>query len=125
MNMIRSFPLLLLLVLTRCGVSPINIISTPLQLQTAQPADPSAVHMEPVNFRVITKENLDAFVQEMVKDQGTSDFVIIAFTTTDYENLALNLADLKRYIEQQKSIIVYYKKITNSPAIVVNNSSSK
>jgi hypothetical protein len=28
----------------------------------------------------------------------------------DYENLALNLADLRRYIEQQKEIIVYYEK---------------
>jgi hypothetical protein len=29
----------------------------------------------------------------------------------DYENLALNIADLKRYINQQKEIIVYYEKI--------------
>jgi len=28
----------------------------------------------------------------------------------DYENLALNIGDLKRYIGQQKEIIVYYEK---------------
>ena len=27
----------------------------------------------------------------------------------DYETLALNMAEIKRYIEQQKSIIVYYE----------------
>tara|TARA_R110002012_G_scaffold271673_2_gene456872 strand:+ start:673 stop:801 length:129 start_codon:yes stop_codon:yes gene_type:complete len=28
----------------------------------------------------------------------------------DYETLALNMADIKRYIEQQKEIIIYYEK---------------
>jgi hypothetical protein len=28
----------------------------------------------------------------------------------DYENLALNIGDLKRFIGQQKEIIVYYEK---------------
>jgi hypothetical protein len=28
----------------------------------------------------------------------------------DYENLALNIADIKRFLEQQEQIIVYYEK---------------
>ena len=28
----------------------------------------------------------------------------------DYENLVLHVADIKRYLEQQKEIIVYYEK---------------
>jgi len=28
----------------------------------------------------------------------------------DYENLALNISELKRYINQQTEIIVYYEK---------------
>tara|TARA_B100002019_G_scaffold289794_1_gene306148 strand:- start:823 stop:948 length:126 start_codon:yes stop_codon:yes gene_type:complete len=27
----------------------------------------------------------------------------------DYENLSLNFAELRRYIEQQKQIIIYYE----------------
>ena len=35
----------------------------------------------------------------------------------DYENLALNIGDLKRYIGQQKEIILYYEKaVTEEPA---------
>lgn len=34
----------------------------------------------------------------------------------DYENLALNIADLRRYINQQTQIIVYYEDaVTNKP----------
>tara|TARA_R100000808_G_C2149721_1_gene158222 strand:+ start:1167 stop:1304 length:138 start_codon:yes stop_codon:yes gene_type:complete len=28
----------------------------------------------------------------------------------DYETLALNMAELKRYIQQQKELIIYYEK---------------
>jgi len=28
----------------------------------------------------------------------------------DYENLALNISELRRYINQQKNIIIYYEK---------------
>ena len=35
-----------------------------------------------------------------------------------YENLALNMADIKRYIEQQKEIIIYYEKaVTEEPEV--------
>jgi len=34
----------------------------------------------------------------------------------DYENLALNIAELRRFIEQQTQIIVYYEKaVTDEP----------
>jgi len=34
----------------------------------------------------------------------------------DYENLALNISELKRYINQQGEIIVYYEKaVTENP----------
>ena len=38
------------------------------------------------------------------------DFAFVALSMKDYENLVLNVADIKRYLEQQKEIIVYYEK---------------
>ena len=50
------------------------------------------------------------------------NFIIISDKTEynisvkDYENLALNFAELRRYIEQQKQIIVYYEQaVTPKP----------
>lgn len=34
---------------------------------------------------------------------------IIALTVRGYENLALNISELERYIRQQKQVIVYYE----------------
>ena len=44
---------------------------------------------------------------EYAKKNGGDSY--IALSVKDYENLSLNFAELRRYIEQQKQIIVYYE----------------
>ena len=36
-------------------------------------------------------------------------------TTQGYENLSNNIADLKRYLSQLKSIVKYYREIDEQP----------
>lgn len=101
-----------LLVLAACtNEEPLKIYSEPVKVSIVEPAEPLAVQMLPVNFRVITKDNIDAFITELSGKQGDKP-VFIAITFRDYENMALNLADLRRYIEQQTAIIVYYQAVT-------------
>ena len=38
------------------------------------------------------------------------DLVGYVLSVRDYETLALNIAEIKRYIEQQKEIIIYYEE---------------
>jgi len=38
----------------------------------------------------------------------------IALSVKDYENLALNIAELRRYINQQGEIIIYYEEAVSS-----------
>ena len=64
--------------------------------------------MGDVHFYVVTEDTLDAFKERFVKEQG--DFVFYAISVRDYETIALNMAELKRYIEQQQLIIIYYEK---------------
>jgi hypothetical protein len=33
----------------------------------------------------------------------------------DYENLALNIAEIKRYLEQQEQVIIYYEEAIAPP----------
>ena len=40
-----------------------------------------------------------------------SDIEVVAINDLgDYETLSLNMAEIKRYIEQQKQIIIYYEE---------------
>ena len=39
-----------------------------------------------------------------------------AVSVHDYENLAINMSELYRYIKQQKEVIIYYEKaVTDKP----------
>ena len=69
---------------------------------------PAKVEMPPVDWFVITEENLDEKLAE-VKEK-TGQIVFIAITPKGYENLALGIGDLRRYIKQQQSIIAYYEE---------------
>ena len=104
--------LLMALALSACGDRNITVSSRPVTVDVAQAADPAAVSMLPITFRVVNRDNLEAFLAELRNNQGSDNPVFIAITTQDYENLVLNLADITRYISQQRSVIVYYRNIT-------------
>lgn len=71
-------------------------------------AHPKPLQLNDTRVFVVTKDNYEEFVKEFTLLYGELAFV--SFSMKDYENLALNIADLKRYINQQKEIIVYYEK---------------
>lgn len=104
--------ILLLMILSACS-DGISITTRPVRIDIGQAADPAPVSMLPVNFRVVTRETLPALLDELSRTQGSSP-VFIAITVRDYENLALNFADLRRYIEQQRAVVVYYRQMTSS-----------
>ena len=43
------------------------------------------------------------------KEQN-GDLAFVALSIDTYENLAINISELRRFINQQKEIIVYYEK---------------
>jgi len=69
---------------------------------------PRPLNMNNIKFYVVTSENFEDFKQRYEKDNGT--FLFYALSVRDYETLAINMAEIKRYIEQQKQIIIYYEK---------------
>ena len=104
--------LLTAIVVSGCtSENTLRISSAPVTVDVARPADPASVRMLPINFRVVTRENLEQFMTEISRNQ-TGSPVFVAMTMSDYENLSLNLADIRRYIEQQQAIIVYYQQMT-------------
>jgi len=71
-------------------------------------ARPKAVQLTDTRVFVVTKDNYEEFVKEFTEVYGELAFV--ALSMKDYENLALNIAEIKRYLQQQSEIIVYYEK---------------
>lgn len=80
-------------------------------LEIYQPQLPKKIDLQDVEFFVVTEKNLEEQIQKIEKMQD-STFVIFGLTPQDYENMAYNLQELRRYIRQQKEIIIYYRKAT-------------
>ena len=64
--------------------------------------------MNDIYFYVVTEQNFEEFKKRFIKENG--DLVGYVLSVRDYETLAINMAEIKRYIEQQKHIIIYYEK---------------
>ena len=70
-------------------------------------ARPKQVQLNDIKIYVVSKLNYAEFIKSYEKKNGADSY--IALSVKDYENLSLNFAELRRYIEQQKMIIVYYE----------------
>ena len=89
--------------LTRIEVQTIEVErNIPLQNR------PRQLNLSNITWYVVTKENFEEFKEKYIKQNG--EFLFFAFSVRDYETLALNMADIKRYVTQQKQIIIYYEK---------------
>ena len=78
------------------------------KVQIPTVARPKPLQLSDTRVFVVTEDNFEEFVAEFTELYG--DVAFVALSMTDYENLALNIADLRRYINQQTKIIVYYEK---------------
>jgi hypothetical protein len=61
-----------------------------------------------MEWMIITEDNLDEKVNELKSKSG--NFVVFAVSSKGYENLAIGIGELRRYINEQKAIIVYYEE---------------
>lgn len=104
--------MLCVLLLTACGESELKITSESVRIPITQVTDPTSIQMNAVSWKLVTKDNLDQFLLERKQEQQSDSFVFVALSIKDYENLTLNLAELRRYMEQQQGVIVYYRRMT-------------
>lgn len=110
-NLLKATALILLASsLIACGsVEPRIVVKTDyVEKEIPIQPRPKGVETYPVYFYTVNKENIDEFLERFEKENG--DVVFFAISVPHYENLSLTLADLKRYIGQQKSLILYYEE---------------
>jgi hypothetical protein len=81
--------------------------------QTVKVTVPIATRPKPIDLvdtrvYVVNEANLEKFIEDFKAENG--DLAFVALSVKDYENLALNVAELRRFINQQKEIIIYYEE---------------
>ena len=106
--------LLLTLVLSSCSSWPqlkqIEVKTVEVERRIPVQNRPQPIRMNTtMKWWVVTEENFKEFKEKFQKENG-DPLVAYVLSVRDYETLALNMAEIKRYIEQQKEIIIYYEE---------------
>lgn len=83
-------------------VSTVPVDKPQLELPSA-----SELQLREVEWTLITPDNIDAVIAE-AEDAGRP-VVFFALTDQGYENLGLNMSDIRAFIQQQKTIISAYE----------------
>jgi len=87
---------------------PLEIRTVEIERRIPVQNRPRPVSLNNLHFYVVTEDTFAAFKRRFVKQNG--DFLFYAISVRDYEGLALNMAELKRFMQQQKQIIIYYER---------------
>tara|TARA_B100000929_G_C15408899_1_gene387218 strand:- start:130 stop:579 length:450 start_codon:yes stop_codon:yes gene_type:complete len=66
------------------------------------------INMKDVDYIVVTRENVEEVWAEL--EASGKSIVLFALTHEGYENLALNNADIIRYLSEQRAVIIAYKE---------------
>lgn len=98
---------------SNCSLLPtkqIEISAKPIERTIIQPVLPREIDLKEPYWYVVSEKNLDEFLARVEKDQG--QVVFFAMSVPDYELMAYNMQELKRYIREVQEVVVYYRKVT-------------
>ena len=93
-------------------VEPVErVVVKSVPVKTPKPIVPAVdpLTMRPINWVVLTPENVD----EQFAKIKSGEAVLFAVTAQGYENMSLNLSDIRATIAQQQQIIAVYEKAFN------------
>jgi hypothetical protein len=105
-----------ILLTTGCSLLPqkkpqeVKIVTKPVERKIIQPVMPRAIDLKEPYWYVVSSANLEEFLARLEKEEG--QVVFLAMSVSDYELMAYNMQEIKRYINEMKEVIIYYRKVT-------------
>ena len=105
--------LLLSLIISSCSswnpLKTIEVKTVEVERNVPLQNRPRQLDLADIHWYVVTEENFAEFKKRFQKENG-DPLVAYVISVKDYETLAIDMAEIKRYIDQQKQIIIYYEK---------------
>ena len=101
------------MMVSNCSLLPtkqIEVSAKPIERKIVQPIMPREIDLREVQWLTITPENFEE--QFAIIEAQEGELVFLAMTIPDYETMAYNMQELKRYITELKDVVVYYRKVT-------------
>lgn len=112
---VLHWPILVTLLLLSSGCSFLNWNSVkPIEVKTTEVERvkldldiPDPLKAQGVEWIILTPDNYEAIFAQLKKDNKS--LVLFAVTSEGYEKLAIDMANIRNYIAQQRLIIIKYQ----------------
>ena len=106
---------LIVILLSSCaaGVKVLDTYQIEKKREPLALENPAPLELQDIDWIIITKDNADE-VFEKIKNEKNGDYALFALTDNGYEKLALNLADIRNKLAEQRQIILSYKEYYES-----------
>ena len=107
----------LILSMTGCSWFPkqpepeIITVTKPVRIEILQPDLPREIDLKDPTWYVVSEKNLEEFLERIKKESG-GNIVFFSMSVGDYELMAYNMQELRRYIREMKEVVVYYRTVT-------------
>ena len=98
-----------------CSLIPtkqIEVTAKPMDRTIVQPVMPREIDLKEPMWIVVTPDNVDEQLARIERQEG--EVLFLAMTVPDYEVMAYNMQEIKRYINELKDVVVYYRTITTT-----------
>ena len=104
---------MVLIMACSCSLLPtreIQVTAKPMERKIVQPIMPRAIDLKELQWMTVTPDNWEDQLARIEEQEG--ELVFLAMTIPDYEVMAYNMQEIKRYITELKDVVVYYRKVT-------------
>jgi hypothetical protein len=91
---------------------PVEIRTVEVQIPIIHPTMPRAISLKDPQWYVVSDKNIDTFLADIQK-QNNGGIVFIAMSVGDYELMSYNMQEIRRYINQLKEVVIYYRTVTD------------
>ena len=106
--LLSSIVILMTLTASSSSIREIMTVKTEVKKPSLNLPNPDPLVMKEVKWVVITRDNAEQIFAEL--ESKGEPIAMFGMTTDGYENLTLNMQDIKAYLLEQKQILLQYRE---------------
>lgn len=97
----------------RSEEKPVEVVTKPAEKLPLALTDPAPLRLKVPRWLIVTPQNVDA-IWKSLQDKKV-DLVLFALTDDGYEELSVDMAEIRNLISTQRSIVLKYREYYEAP----------
>ena len=93
---------------------PVEVVTIAEPPPMYHPPLPLALQLVDIDWEILTPELMEEYLKQL-DDGSAPPTAYYSLTSKDYENLSMNMAELKRYLREVLGIVEFYREYDTDP----------